>query len=28
MMGNEYGQYLMNLIAEDENNNRLVDKKL
>jgi glucose-1-phosphate thymidylyltransferase len=28
MMGNEYGQYLMNLIAEDENNNKLLDKKL
>jgi glucose-1-phosphate thymidylyltransferase len=27
MMGNEYGQYLMNLIAEDENNNKLLDKK-
>ncbi|OEU66469.1 MAG: glucose-1-phosphate thymidylyltransferase [Desulfobacterales bacterium S5133MH16] len=28
MMGNEYGKYLMNLIAEDENNNKLLDKKL
>jgi len=28
MMGNEYGQYLMNLIAEDENNNKLLGKKL
>ncbi|MGB2928857.1 MAG: glucose-1-phosphate thymidylyltransferase RfbA [Desulfobacterales bacterium] len=28
MMGNEYSQYLMNLIAEDENNNKLLDKKL
>ncbi len=28
MMGNEYGQYLMNLISEDENNNKLLDKKL
>jgi glucose-1-phosphate thymidylyltransferase len=28
MMNNEYGQYLMNLIAEDENNNKLLDKKL
>ncbi len=28
MMGNEYGQYLMDLIAEDENNNKLLDKKL
>jgi glucose-1-phosphate thymidylyltransferase len=28
MMGNEYGQYLMNLIAEDKNNNKLLDKKL
>ncbi len=28
MMGNEYGRYLMNLIAEDENNNKLLDKKL
>jgi glucose-1-phosphate thymidylyltransferase len=28
MMGNEYGQYLMSLIAEDENNNKLLDKKL
>jgi len=27
MIGNEYGQYLMNLIAEDENNNKLLDKK-
>lgn len=27
MMGNEYGQYLMNLIAEDENNNKLSDKQ-
>jgi glucose-1-phosphate thymidylyltransferase len=27
MMGNEYGQYLMNLIAEDENNNKLLDKQ-
>lgn len=27
MMGNEYGRYLMNLIAEDENNNKLLDKK-
>jgi glucose-1-phosphate thymidylyltransferase len=28
MIGNEYGKYLMNLIAEDENNNKLLDKKL
>jgi glucose-1-phosphate thymidylyltransferase len=28
MMGNEYGLYLMNLIAEDENNNKLLDKKI
>lgn len=28
MIGNEYGQYLMDLIAEDENNNKLLDKKL
>ncbi|MEA1948228.1 MAG: glucose-1-phosphate thymidylyltransferase RfbA [Thermodesulfobacteriota bacterium] len=27
MMGNEYGRYLMNLIAEDENNNKILDKK-
>jgi glucose-1-phosphate thymidylyltransferase len=27
MMGNEYGQYLMNLIAEDENNNKLLYKQ-
>ncbi len=26
MMGNEYGQYLMNLIAEEENNNKLLKK--
>jgi len=26
-MGNEYGRYLMNLIAEEENNNKLLDKK-
>ena len=26
MMGNEYGQYLMNLIAEDENNTTLLNK--
>ncbi|MGD2030807.1 MAG: glucose-1-phosphate thymidylyltransferase RfbA [Desulfobacterales bacterium] len=28
MMGNEYGEYLMNLIAEDENNDGLLDKKI
>jgi glucose-1-phosphate thymidylyltransferase len=28
MMGNEYGRYLMSLIAEDENNHSLLDKKL
>jgi glucose-1-phosphate thymidylyltransferase len=28
MMGNEYGQYLMNLIAEDENDNDLLNKKV
>jgi len=26
MMGNEYGRYLMNLISEDENNNKLLKK--
>jgi len=26
MMGNEYGRYLMNLIAEDENNNTLLNE--
>ena len=26
MMGNEYGRYLMNLIAEEENNNKLLKK--
>ena len=28
MMGNEYGQYLMNLIAEDENDNNLLNEKI
>ncbi len=28
MIGNEYGKYLMNLIAEDENNNTLLNKKV